>query len=329
VRLLVIGGTQFVGRASVEEATARGHGVTIFHRGRTEPAGLPDVEHVHGERETQLGLLGGRRFDAVLDTCAYVPAQVRAAAAALGGSTGSYALVSTLSVHGDFENLPPGGDESTPTHQPPWPDTEEVDWQTYGPLKAACEEAAREQFGERCLVLRPGYIVGPHDPTDRFTYWVRRAAAGGRMLAPGPPDAPMQFLDVRDMAAFMVSRLEAEDRSLYVLVGPGRMITFGEVLEAARAAAGADTELVWVDAAFVRERLGEERHTALPLWDPELRGLHAFSPARAVAAGLRHRPAHETIADLLAWDRERGLPPLRVGLDQARERELLEAWRAR
>jgi 2'-hydroxyisoflavone reductase len=177
VQLLVIGGTRFVGRAFVEQAVCRGHDVTVFHRTASEPAGFPSVEHLHGDRDGQLGLLGGRSWDAVLDTCGYVPRVVREASAALRDFAGHYTFVSSLSVHPD--DMPAGSTEQAPTHQPPFPQTETVTVESYGPLKVACEREAMAAFGDRCLIIRPGYIVGPHDPTDRFTFYLRRAAAGG------------------------------------------------------------------------------------------------------------------------------------------------------
>jgi 2'-hydroxyisoflavone reductase len=324
VRILVIGGTKFVGRAFVEQAAVR-HDVTVFHRGSSEPEGFPDVEHVHGDRHGDLGLLRGGSWNAVLDTCAYFPRAVRDVAVALGDAVDHYTFVSTLSVHPD--DLAPGATEESPTHQPPFPDTEEVTFETYGPLKAASEAAARDVFAGQSLVVRPGYIVGPHDPTDRFTYWTRRAADGGELLAPGPPDAPFQVVDVRDLAAFMLDRIEVRDTDTYGVVGPGAPITTSDVLETARAAAGADTTLTWVDEDFLHG-LGEDIEAALPMWHPQYPGAHSYDPAKAVAAGLGHRPFAETVGDTLAWDRSRGRPELRAGLSRDRERELLERWRA-
>jgi 2'-hydroxyisoflavone reductase len=323
VDLLVIGGTRFFGRGAVEHAVARGHRVTVFHRGDSEPQDLPEVEHVHGDRRRSLDPLAGRSFDAVLDTWAFVPGEVRALAEALGGSVGHYTFVSSLSVHPD--DLPVGANEDTPVYPPPYPDAAEVTDETYGPLKVASELEARTVFPGRTLVVRPGYIVGPHDPTDRFTWWVRRAAAGGRMAAAGPPDAPIQGIDARDLGAFVVERIEAGDVSTYGVVGPSEPATFGDVVEAARVAGGADTDVTWLDPAFVRAA-GDEHERWFPIWHPDQPGFHAYDASRAAAAGLLVRPFAQTVADTVAWDRERGLPPLKVGLPEDRERALLEAW---
>lgn len=326
MRILSIGGTRFFGRAFVEEAARRGHEVTVFHRGESEPEDLSRVEHLHGDRKDGLELLAGRSWDAVLDTCAFVPREVRNLAAAIGDRIGHYTLVSSLSVHPD--DLPVGATEETPTHQPPFPETEEVTEETYGPLKVACEVEAVAAFAGRLLVIRPGYIVGPHDPTDRFTYWARRAAAGGEMLAAGPPDAPIQGIDARDLGTFVLERVEASDTATYGVVGPAEPATTGSVLESARVAGGADTTLVWADQDFVLG-LGDQHETWFPMWHPHLPGFHAYDAGKAMAAGLRPRPFDQTIAETLAWDRQRGLPPLKAGLTPDKERELLLEWSAR
>ncbi|HZB01480.1 MAG TPA: epimerase [Actinomycetota bacterium] len=323
--LLVIGGTRFSGRAAVEEAARRGHRVTVFHRGEWEPEGFPEVEHLHGDRTASLEPLAGRSWDAVLDTWAFVPSEVRELADAVGDRIGHYTYVSSLSVHPD--DLPVGATEGTPSHPPAAPEIEEVTDETYGPLKVASELQAAESFGGRLLVIRPGYIVGPNDPTDRFTFWVRRAAAGGRMFAPGPADAPFQVIDARDLGTFVIERIEAGDTETYGVVGPPEPATMADVLEAARSVAHADTELVWVDQDFVHD-LGDEREAWFPMWHPHLPGFHAYDASKALGAGLAPRSLAETVADTLAWDRDRGSPPLKTGYDEDRERDLLAAWDA-
>ena len=325
MKLLTIGGTRFFGRAFVDEAARRGHEVTVFHRGQSEPEDVGGIEHVHGDRHEGLDRLRGRAWDATLDTCAFVPRDVRALAELLGDGVGHYAFVSSLSVHP--EDLPVGATEETATLPPASSDIEEVTDETYGPLKVATERAAAEALPGRVLVVRPGYIVGPNDPTDRFTFWVRRAADGGEMLAPGPPDASIQGIDARDLGTFVLDRIEAGDTETYGVVGPGEPATMADVLSASRAAAEADTRFTWVDPAFLAA-IGDERETWLPMWHPDLPGFHAYDASKAIAAGLRPRPFAETIADTLAWDRDRGSPPLKVGLPPEQERALLDAWRA-
>jgi 2'-hydroxyisoflavone reductase len=326
VRLLVIGGTRFVGRAFVEVAVDHGHDVAVFHRSVSEPEDLPRVEHLHGDRDGQLGLLRGRSWDAVLDTCAYVPRAVREAAAVLRDAAGHYTLVSSLSVHPD--DMPAGSTEGAAIHQPPFPQAETVTDQTYGPLKVACEHAATTAFADRCLIIRPGYIVGPHDPSDRFTFYLRRAAGGGEMAAPGPPDAPLQVIDVRDLAAFMLGRIEAADSGVFGVVGPGEPIVMGDVLHAARDVAAAGTTFTWVSEEFL-DAVGDQAQQWFPMWEPQFPGVHTYDAAKAVAAGLRYRPFAQTVADTLARDQQRGQPDLCTGLSAQMESELLATWHSR
>ncbi len=325
MKLLVIGGTRFVGRAAVEEAAARGHDVTVFHRGPAEPEGFPDVEHVHGDRDGGLGALAGRSWDAALDTCGYVPRQIREVAATLGDAIGRYGFVSSISVYPD--GTAPGATEATPTSEPPAGAEEITDaalGPLYGPLKVACERAARAAFAGRCLTVRPGYVVGPHDHSDRFTYWVRRAAAGGEMLVPSPHSQPLQIVDARDLAGFLVRNLEAGTDDVFCVAGPEAPLTWGTAVPQLVATAGAGTQLTWVDGAFLTARLGDDVFEALPLWDVEDAGLHEIDTSKAGAAGLRRRSFAETAADTLAWDREHGVP--KAGLSAEREADLLAAW---
>lgn len=325
MRILVIGGTEFVGRAFVELATEAGHEVTVFHRGQTEPGDLPAVEHLHGDRGGDLDELGdGRVWDAVLDTCGYVPRVVRASASRLSDAVRRYVFVSTLSVHPD--PMPAGADEDTPLHPAPYPDTEEVTGETYGPLKVACELAVREIFGERerATIVRPGYIVGPHDPTERFVSWIRRTAAGGRVAVPGPPEQPLQVVDVRDLGAFMLRLIESDVPGTFGVVGPGEPLTIGGFVETVVAVVGSSTEVVWLDPEFAFA-LGDEaeRYRLFPMWHPEDAGVHLYDAGRALAAGLRHRPFERTLRDTLAWDRARPQEPLPFGPEPEEERELL------
>jgi 2'-hydroxyisoflavone reductase len=326
VKLLVIGGTRFTGRAFVELAVRQGHEVAVFHRSMSEPEDFPSVEHLHGDRDGQLDLLRGRNWDAVLDTCAYVPRAVREASAVLADAVGHYTLVSTLSVHPD--DMTAGSTERAPVYEPPFPETETVTVQTYGPLKTACEHAATAAFGDRCLIIRPGYIVGPHDPTDRFTYYLRRAAAGGEMAAPGPPDAPLQVVDVRDLAAFMLGRIEAAAAGVFGVVGPDEPIVMRDVLGTARDVAAAGTTFTWLSEEFL-DAMGDQAQEWFPMWEPKFPGVHTYDAAKAVAAGLHRRPFAQTVADTLAWDQQRGQPDLRTGLSAERERELLATWHSR
>ena len=324
MKLLVIGGTHFVGRAVVEHAAARGHDVTVFHRGAEEPEGFPDVEHLHGDSDGGLDVLRGREWDVALDTCGYVPRVVRDSARLLADDVGTYAFISSLSVLPD--EAPAGPNEDTPTHQPPFPDTEDITNESYGPLKVACELEVQAAFPGRSLIVRPGYIVGPHDPTDRFTYWARRARTGGEMLAPGPEDGSLQVVDVRDLGAFTLDHMEEGTADVFGVVGPPEPLTWATFLPLACEVAGAGTFLTWVGRSHLESQLGDDLDEALPLRDYAYQGLHQYDARRATVAGLKHRPLAETIADTIVWDRDRG--QLKAGITVEREQELLATWRA-
>jgi 2'-hydroxyisoflavone reductase len=324
MRVLFIGGTRFVGLHMAEAALARGHEVTLFNRG-TNPDTPAGVELLTGDRDGGLDALRGRTWDAVIDTPGYVPRVVRQSAELLAEAVSRYVFISTLSAYASFEQ--PGMDESAPLARLDDAANETVTGETYGGLKARCEDAVREVYGDRALIVRPGYIVGPFDPTDRFTYWPVRAARGGEMLAPGSPDAPIQFIDARDLADFTIGLLESGATGAYNVTGPERPLTWGPFLEYCRRLTGGDTFLTWVDEDFLlTKQLGESGE--LPLWiASEWNGLHSVSIAKAVGAGLRTRPLGETINDLLEW-RQAVDRPLAAGLDPEREAELLGSWHA-
>ncbi len=326
MKLLLIGGTSFVGRAAVEDAVERGHEVTVFHRGEREPEDLSSVEHIHGDRDGGIGALRGRSWDAALDTCGYVPRVVRGSARLLADAVGTYGFVSSLSALPD--DTLAGANEDTRVYQPPFPNTEEITEESYGPLKVACELEAQAAFPARCLVIRPGYIVGPNDPTDRFTYWIRRAGAGGEILAPGPESGALQVVDARDLGAFTLDHLEAGTADVFGVTGP-EPLTWGTFLPLAREVAGSDAVLTWVGQTFLERELAEEIDGALPMRDYPYQGLHRYDARKAIAAGLTYRPLAETIADTMAWDAGRDqAAPMRAGLAPERERALLEAWHA-
>lgn len=317
MRLLLIGGTEFVGRNIVEQALPAGHEVTVFHRGRSEPVELAPVEHVHGDRDGDLGALAGRTWDAVVDVCGYVPRIVRASAETLAGAVGRYCFISTESVYA--EPHAPVVTEDAPLATTEDPAAEEVTDENYGGLKVLCEQEVQDVYGERSLLVRPGYVVGPHDTTDRFTSWVRRASRGGRMLAPGEPEGTLQFVDARDLGAFVVRLLELEATGAFN--GDGVPISTGEFLRTCVDVAGSGTEVVWVPTAAVLER---DLAELFPVWEAGLSGSVVMEAAKARAAGLRNRPVEETVRATLEWDRARGLPePMRAGPTPEREAELL------
>jgi 2'-hydroxyisoflavone reductase len=325
MRLLVIGGTRFVGRHLVDAALARGDAVTLFNRGQSgsAPAG---AEQRIGDRRGDLSALAEGEWDAVVDTCGYLPREVAAMAAALRGRVGRYVFVSSVSV---YASTSAGNTEDDPLATIDDPDTEVVDGRTYGALKARCEAALTDALGARATVVRPGLIVGPHDPTQRFTWWparLARAADGEPVLAPGRPDAPVQWIDARDLAAFLL-RLIDDDRG-GVFNAVGEPVTMAALLQACAEAAGVRPDLQWVDMATLQAR-GLQPWSDLPLALPDDAGHAGFMrtvAARARAAGLQTRPLMKTVVDTLAW--WRSLPPAvqafdRAGLSPARERQAL------
>jgi 2'-hydroxyisoflavone reductase len=318
MRILVLGGTRFAGRAIVDAALGRGDTVTMFNRGITDPGLYPGVETVIGDRTENLYPLGRREFDAVIDVACYDPAVARLSAKALENRTGRYVFVSTVSVYAD-QSTTENQLEGAPLAQLK-PDTTDFA-ANYGANKALCEEIITESYGDRALIGRPGLISGPHDPTDRFPYWPRRIARGGRVLAPGDPGDLTQVIDARDLAAFLLDACHRGRGGTFNLTGTPR--PFGILLDLCRTAAYSDAELVWTST----ERLvaiGVDPGMGIPLWvgEPGYEAFNDVDSSRAVGAGLSCRPITETIRDTLAWDLARGGPE-KEGLDPAEEERLL------
>jgi 2'-hydroxyisoflavone reductase len=322
MRILIIGGTRFAGHAIAQAGLDAGHEVSLLHRNATDE--LPDARHLLADRNEDLGVLDGREFDATVDVCAYWPDQVRRLHGALGDRGGHHLFISTVSVYQEPDG--PLADEDSALFAPAPEDATEVTNETYGPLKVTCERVAQELYGESGLgIVRPTYIVGPRDLTARYPWWPLRAARGGQMIAPGPADAPMQYVDARDLGAWTI-RL-AEDRVSGAFTAASPHTTFGAMLEETVEAVGSDAQLVQVDGAWLVEQGVDGQQ--LPLWTeggPEWS--LAMATDRAEAAGLTHRPFAETVRDTLTWaqanpDRSSnaawGMPP-------ERERELLDAW---
>jgi 2'-hydroxyisoflavone reductase len=339
MRLLLLGGTRFVGRHLAAAALARGHTVTLAHRGRTGPGLFPAAEHLLGDREGDLSFLDGRRWDAVIDTSGYLPRAVRAAAGKLAGAVDRYLFVSTVSVYA-HPRLP-GAAEDAPLAVLPPDAPDEVTPETYGALKVLCERAVEEALPGRALIVRPGLVVGLWDWSGRFSYWPWRFARGGEVLAPGGPDRPVQFIDARDLGEWLVRCAEAGTAGIYNAAGPANQTTLGETLDACRTAATAaghpSASLTWVDEEFLFDN-GVEPWTGLPLWIPGSEGAAFLSvdSGKARAAGLTFRPVAETARDTLAWLAEQGGalplssdPPPPGPIRPEREAELLRAWHAR
>ena len=332
--LLIIGGTRFLGRHLAGQALADGHRVTLLNRGRSGPGLFPEAEHLVADRDADLSVLGGRQWDAALDTCAYFPRQVRALAGHLVGQVGQYQLVSSISAYAGFAH--PGVNEDSPVIQ--LDDTESattITGDNYGGLKVACEQAALEGFGSACLVARPGLIVGPHDPTGRWTWWVQRLLRGGEVLAPGDPDAPVQFIDARDIAAWMLHQAEQAHQGVFNLTGPDTPLTVGDWLTGMHSALASTAHFTWVDEAFVLGQ-GVQPWSDLPVWLPrENEAMHEVDCTRARDSGLVCRPLAQTALDTAAWLAtlaaapavpNGGPPRPSVGLAPEREAALLQAW---
>lgn len=325
MNLLIIGGTVFLGRALVSAAVARGHSLTLFNRGRSGQGLFAQVEQIHGDRETDLDLLGSRTWDAVIDTCGYVPRLVGLSARRLAGQVGAYAFISSLSVYAGTPQ--PGLSEDGAIGRLPDETVETITGESYGPLKALCEQAVERELPGRALQIRPGLIVGAHDPSDRFSYWPWRVAQGGAVLAPGRPERAIQLIDVRDLAEWTLTALERGLRGAYNANGPAGMCSMAELLETCRAESGSHAEFRWASDEFLLAQ-GVGAWMEMPLWIPEndadAAGFFAVSSQKAVAAGLSTRPLRQTVSSVLGWLPARGERPWRAGLDAARERALLE-----
>ncbi|MCA1830010.1 MAG: NAD-dependent epimerase/dehydratase family protein [Actinomycetota bacterium] len=319
--LLILGGTMFLGRHIVDQALRAGHRVTTFTRGRTNPDLFPNAERLHGNRDGDIGSLRGRRWDAVIDTSGYVPRVVRQSVEAI--DTGHYTFVSSISVYADGQA---SLDESATVATIADPTVEEITGESYGALKALCEQEVTGRFGDSALIVRPGLIVGPWDPSDRFTYWPRRVARGGEILAPKGPDKPTQWIDVRDLASWTLSAVERKLSGTFN--ASGRTVPFGELLDACVSASGADARITWVDEAFLLENeVGPWME--LTLWIPGDDAMMRMPTTKVDQAGMTYRPGAETVADTLAWDRAQPERPPRAGLDAEKEAKVLAAWRAR
>ncbi len=339
--ILILGGTVFLGRHLVEAAQKRGHRVTLFHRGHSGADLFPEVERLIGDRNADLAALEGRRWDAVIDTCGYVPSSVRRSAETLARAVSTYVFISSVSAY--REHPPDGLDEQGPLASASDEQVREAEHiaaqagtgavslgALYGPMKVLCEQAVEETLPGRALVIRPGLIVGPYDYSDRFTWWVRRVAKGGEVLAPGPPERRPRFIDARDLAEWTVRMAEAGEAGVYNAVGPTRGWAMEQILDACKTASGSDAHFTWVDEQFLLEReIGPWMQ--LPLWLPEdYLGFFRVADDRAIAAGLTFRPLIETVRDILDWDRATSFESTwEVGLAPDVERDLLARWAAR
>lgn len=325
MKILVLGGKRFLGIALVDAILQAGHTPTLFNRGLTNPELFPKVKNLIGNRDGDLNALKRRKWDAVIDTSGFVPRIVKQSAEFLSGRCQSYTFISSISVYKDFKQ--PDISEDYPLAQLEDPTEEDYTGDAYGPLKALCEYEIQQNFDGCVLVLRPGLIVGPNDPTDRFTYWPWRVSLGGKVLAPAPPSSNLQFIDVRDLAEFIIKMIEREKEGVYNVTGPKKPATFGSLLVACREASLSDASFVWAEEPFLIKE-GVTPWTELPLWvpssDPSFTGFYNINISKALKEDLKFRPLSQTVSDTLTWLKTRpASKSLKVGMDIARETELL------
>src|SRR5213594_2853701 len=335
MRILVLGGTGFTGRYQVRYALSRGHKVTTFNRGKTHPGESPDeVEQLIGDRNGQLDALRNRQWDVVIDDPTTLPAWVRDAAQILKGNVERYVFISTVSVYSDTGQ---GVDEKAPLakYDGPDPYKETIEavkasgYKTYGPLKALSEHEVEKWFPGKALIIRPGLIVGPGDPSDRFTYWPVRIDRGGEVLAPGKPSDPVQFIDARDLAEWTIRMVENRETGTYNATGPAKPLVIGGMLDETKAAMKSNATFTWVAEYFLTQQKVEP-WSDMPVWTGKESGLARAKIGRALSKGLTFRPLADTARDTLAWFKS--LPQerqskLRAGLTPEREAEVLAAWK--
>jgi 2'-hydroxyisoflavone reductase len=327
LRILMLGGTGYIGPHMVTEFLRRGHQVSLFNRGRTNEDLFPDLETLLGDRDGGLDVLKGKKWDAVVDNSGYVPRHVADSARLLASAVAHYLYISTISVYASFATA---NDEDSPLGTMPDESIEEVTNETYGPMKALCESRARAEIGDdRLTILRPTYICGPGDRTDRFTYWPVRTMRGGEMLWPGTPDDPIQIIDVRDLANFVVDCIEKKITGVYNTVTPVGSYTIGDLMNDSVAVTGAEMTPVWVSNKFIADHEFED---AIPIWsspEGETRNVATVNGDRAFARGLTARPPRETCRDVVGWwntlpaERQQ---TMRAGLAAERETQLIAEW---
>jgi 2'-hydroxyisoflavone reductase len=335
-RLLILGGTGFIGPHFVDALTAGGHKLTLFNRGKRDPEVRPGIEQLLGDRDGQIDALKGRDWDVVIDNSGYKPKQVQLTADLLQGHVRQYIFISSIAAYADFAKV--GIDEDYKLAQLKDPTaTDTVTGDTYGPLKVLCEQIVEKAYGKNATIIRPTYIAGPGDVTDRFTYWPLRVSKGGDMLAPGTPNDPFQFIDVRDLADFIRVCVEKHVTGRYNLCDAQGSVTMGSLLETSKRVTGANTHFVWASTEFLRAQglLGNDLFgpSDFPLWAPatgDAAGLALVSPARAVKKGLKFRSLETTIRDTLAWQKARPeeKQKLRTGMTLEKETEVLAKLRA-
>jgi len=329
--LLILGGTGFIGPHLTQEAIRQGWKVTHFNRGKRTPGGVENVETLIGDRNGQIDALRGRKWDVVIDDTGQIPKYVKMSADLLAPNVGYCLYISSISAYASFAKP---NDENSPTGKLADPNIDKTTDETYGPMKALCEQYSADAFKGRASIVRPGYIVGPLDGSDRFTYWPVRASKGGEMMAPGTPKDPIQIIDVRDLAAWMMKLAKERTTGYFNAISPPDAFTMGDIITASlHASPKAGTKVTWVPEGFLAKQWKPEE-LDLPPWSPmsgDTAGASLTSTARAQNAGLKIRPMQETVNDTLAWFQslpaDRQAKP-RAGIDPQKEASLLSAWHA-
>lgn len=328
MKVLVMGGTRFVGRAIVQEALNAGHEVTLFNRGRSNADLFPNVEKLAGNRDGGLDSLKGRSWDAVIDTSGYIPRVVRDSARLLASVVEQYTFISTISTYASFANS--GIDENSPQAVLKDESIELVNDQTYGPLKTLCETAVNEELNGRALLIRPALIVGPYEEDDLFPYWVHRVARGGELLVPGSAASPMQFIDARDLGKWVVKATETGLCGPYITTGPDYPLTMGAILQTCKQVSQSNATFTYVGDQFLLDQ-GLQINSETPWWIPNSHiGYGMFNNQKAIEAGLTFRPLAETVHDTFDWLNTRPADyEWRSGLSPEQEQKLLIRYKAR
>jgi 2'-hydroxyisoflavone reductase len=339
MKVLILGGTRFLGRALVKEALKRGHEITLFNRG-TNKEKFPEVEQLIGNRDSDVSHLENRKWDVVMDTCGFAPHQIKKIAAVLGDNIEHYTYISSISAYKDWIPLNITEDYHLQS-MPPDNKLKDVEegkispYEYYGALKVLCEAEAEKHWPGRVLHIRAGLLVGPLDYTDRLPYWVQRVAQGGKVLVPGRPDRPVQLIDIKDVATWVFDMAENRKVGMFNVTGPDNELTIEELLNNCKVVTNSDAEFVWTDEQFVLDHKIQP-WTEMPLWIPEhfplegetepWKGASFISVEKAVNAGLSFRPLEDTIHDVYQWEKARKNSERKTGISREREEELLETW---
>jgi len=326
MKLLILGGTQFVGRYMVESALKAEHEVTIFNRGKTNQHLFPAIDKRVGDRNGDLSSLEEGEWDAVIDVSGYVPSQVKATTELLKGRVKHYTLISTVSVYSDFTNGPAVVGETKLAEMTE--ETEEINGSTYGPLKQKCEEIVKEAFGDQSLCIRPGLIVGPDDPTDRYTYWVYRVGKGGTVAAPGEPTREIQWIDVRDLSEWTIRMIEKQATGTFNAAGLATNPTMEEYLNTVKKVTNSDAEIEWIsDEILTNHEVSP--FVEVPFWIPKNDthpdGFILADATEAIKQGLTFRTPEETISDTFVWQLARKNHQWKAGLSEEKEKTILDS----